>query len=155
MRMLQLRNIVAASVVILTTAGCGGGDTADDAQRPRCIGVLNRIGAVLNLSSAVNANSSAQIPEIKLSKITHNGVALDLSYPGLYLSNANVAGMTLECTLACGFSMTPGVYSFQVDAKGYKPLQMTVTAQYALRSSDGCTTTESGGTSIALVLEPE
>ena len=109
---------------------------------------------VLTIASATDGVSSAPIAQLTISNISVDGIAIDLRTVTVPISNAQVTGNSVRCTVPCGFSTQQGTYSATLSAVGYQPAALAVAASYQTVTGGGCPAIYSGGKHTSVILQP-
>ena len=107
---------------------------------------------ILLIDSVTVAGSSEQVGSVSLNGIAIDGKPADLTLTTVVSKNIERDGQVLKCTTPCGVGSTQGTYVFGVSAPGFKPLEVSVSAKYAVFTG-GCPSSNTGGVRVALTLE--
>jgi hypothetical protein len=146
-----MMKLFAAVALGAALSACGGGSAAGDGRVGPCVHVHTE--PVLMLTAVSHSATGAAVPRVRLDRISVDGLPLDLtSLPGV-VTNVQVAGEGLVCTLPCGFSVAEGLHRFEVSAEGFKPTAVAVQAAYRTFIG-GCPSSNSGATPVTVVLQP-
>jgi hypothetical protein len=146
-----IQNTLIRSLVLALVA-CGGGGQTDDRVAGPCY--VSYDDPVLTIASATDSMSTGPIAQLTISSISVDGIALDLRALGTPISNAQVIGNSVQCTVPCGFSTQQGTYSATISAAGYQSAALSVTASYQTVTGGGCPAIYSGGKHTSVSLQP-
>lgn len=143
--------LLLAPLALLSACGGGGSDNpADGPLAGPC--VHEHRDPVFTITTAASP-AGAPIPALRLESITLNGQPMALGLLDASARNAVVSAGGIDCTVACGFAVTEGLYAFVASAPGYQATPVQVAARYATFQG-GCPSFNSGGTAVVVTLQP-
>ncbi|HSW04955.1 hypothetical protein [Aquabacterium sp.] len=148
---MKLRTLFIATVTSSLVASCGGSSSSPDATAGPCVQIASE--PVLTIVSAKDGVSGVAIDEVSIGDIKVDGYPVLVELMPHLSPTAKVVDGRIQCRLTCAFGETTGQYTATVTANGYRPLSLSITANYS-SSVGNCPNTVSGGTRASIALQP-
>lgn len=138
-----------STVALLALIACGGSD--EEPTFGACYVAAE--DPAFTITSVSDARTGATIPVVTLADLSFSGTSyVPLALPGA-AKNTRIVGTGLECTTPCGFTETPGAYTFTISAPGFAASSVTAVGSYS-KKVGGCPLIYSGGAQVSYSLAP-
>lgn len=147
--------IRSIALVLVAFLGACNTSTIEEgsAEAPTAVCSHHYNEPVLNLAYVMDALSGAMQKSVSLLSLTINGrLVTSTNYPLALSSNIQAVGDRLVCTLPCGLGTEEGAYQLMIEAPGYMPQTINVTANYRVFAG-GCPSMSDQGLHIGINLE--
>ncbi len=145
-----MRATFAIALIVVLGPACGGGNDSEDPVAGPCMHIYSE--PVVIIDSVKDSVSGSNISVVSVDAVSIRGLALSPTELTQTARNLVLDGSLFTCTLPCGFGQDSAPYVFRVQATGFKPQTVSVSAAYRL-SSGGCPSSSTGGTRVSVVLE--
>lgn len=114
---------------------------------------------VITVVSVSDASTSLSLGSVLIGEVKISGNRVSpiesLVAVNAPVTNVEVLGDRLRCTVACGFGNMPGTYEMRLHHDGYRDTTVVVVARYARKQGNSCPVTFSQGSVLNVGLQPE